>query len=171
MEIDNTQPFQPKRKPTLLVVLAVLSFISIGLTLLQQVFALMSGPMSEDQLEVYEATVYESIAQLREVGMDGMVAMMEKVLAMSVYANNEVYFMNNLMTLLFAVLGGVGVYMMLQLNKMGFHFYIIYSLSPVLVLYTLFPIAAIPTIVVVVSLIIGAVFCLLYGLNLKHMKK
>jgi hypothetical protein len=170
MGIDNTQPYQPTRKPTFLVVLVVLSFISIGLTLIQQFFALLSGPMSEEQMEVYQAEVYEAIAQLRDAGMDGMVTMMEKVLAMSVYANDEVYFLNNAMTLVAAIIGGVGVYMMFQLKKIGFHLYIIYSLSPVLILYTVFPIASIPTIVVVMSLFLGALFSILYGLNLKHMK-
>jgi hypothetical protein len=170
MEIDNTQPYQPTRKPTFLVVLVVLSFISIGLTLIQQFFALMTGPMSEERMEVYQAEVYESIAQLRDAEMDGMVTMMEKVLAMSIYANDEVYYLNNVLTLLAAILGAIGVLMMLQLKKIGFHLYIIYSLSPVLILYALFPIAAIPTIVVVMSLFLGALFSVLYGLNLKHMK-
>lgn len=169
-ELVDNQEFQPTRKPTFLVVLAILSFITITLNFFQYLVSLISGPMNQEAWELYEATLYESVGQMNDVGMTGMAAMVEQVIRMSYIANFDYFVMNNVLQLITLLIGAVGVFLMLQLKKVGFHLYVIYSLLPVILLYTLFPVEAIPTFVVVATLVISAIFCVLYALNLKHMK-
>lgn len=169
-EFVDDQEFQPTRKPTFLVVLAILSFITITLNFFQYLVSLISGPMNQEAWELYEATMYESVGQMNDLGMTGMAAMVEQVIQMSYIANFDYFVMNNVLQLITLLIGAVGVFLMLQLKKVGFHLYVIYSLLPVVLLYTLFPVEAIPTFIVVATLVISAIFCVLYALNLKHMK-
>jgi hypothetical protein len=169
-EFVDEQPYQPTRKPTFLVVLAVLSFISIGLNFFQYIISLLSGPMNQDAWELYEATMYESVGQMNDLGMDGLAKMVEQVIQMTYLVNFDYFVVNNMLQIITVLIGAVGVVLMLRLKKIGFHLYVIYSLLPVLILYILFPVEVIPTIVVVLSLFFSALFCVLYALNLKHMK-
>ena len=169
-EYSTEQEYQPTAKPTFLVVLAVLSFISMGLNFLQYLFSFISGPMNQDTWEVYEATMYESVGQMNDLGWSGMAEMVEQVIQMSYMANFDYFVLNNLLQLIAVLIGGAGVFMMLRLKKIGFHLYVIYSLLPVVIMYLLFPTEVIATFVVVSTLVVSAIFCLLYALNLKHMK-
>jgi hypothetical protein len=169
-EYSTEQEYQPTSKPTFLVVLAVLSFISMGLNFLQYLISLMSGPMNQDAWELYEATMYESVGQMNDLGMSGMAAMVEQVIQMSYIANFDYFVLNNVLQLVAVLIGAAGVFMMLRLKKIGFHLYVIYSLLPVVIMYLLFPAEVIATFVVVSTLVVSAIFCVLYALNLKHMK-
>ncbi len=169
-EYSTEQEYQPTAKPTFLVVLAVLSFISMGLNFLQYLFSFISGPMNQDAWEVYEATMYESVGQMNDLGWSGMAEMVEQVIQMSYMANFDYFVLNNLLQLIAVLIGGAGVFMMLRLKKIGFHLYVIYSLLPVVIMHLLFPTEVIATFVVVSTLVVSAIFCLLYALNLKHMK-
>ena len=169
-ELVDQQKFQPTRKPTFLVVLAVLSFITITLNFFQYLVSLIAGPMNQEEWEIYEATLYESVGQMNDLGMTGMAAMVEQVIQMSYIANFDYFVLNNALQLIAALIGALGVFMMLRLKKIGFHLYVIYSLLPVVIMYLLFPTEVIATFVVLSTLVISAIFCLLYALNLKHMK-
>jgi hypothetical protein len=126
--------------------------------------------MNQDTWEVYEATMYESVGQMNDLGWSGMAEMVEQVIQMSYMANFDYFVLNNLLQLIAVLIGGAGVFMMLRLKKIGFHLYVIYSLLPVVIMYLLFPTEVIATFVVVSTLVVSAIFCLLYALNLKHMK-
>lgn len=169
-ELVDHQEFQPTRKPTFLVVLAVLSFITITLNFFQYLVSLISGPMNQEAWELYEASLYESVGQMNDLGMTGLAAMVEQVIQMSYITNFDYFVLNNLLQLLALLIGAVGVFMMLRLKKIGFHLYVIYSLLPVVIMYLLFPTEIIATFVVLSTLVISAIFCVLYALNLKHMK-
>ena len=169
-EYSTEQEYQPTSKPTFLAVLAVLSFISMGLNFLQYLISLMSGPMNQDAWELYEATMYESVGQMNDLGMSGMAAMVEQVIQMWYIANFDYFVLNNVLQLVAVLIGAAGVFMMLRLKKIGFHLYVIYSLLPVVIMYLLFPAEVIATFVVVSTLVVSAIFCVLYALNLKHMK-
>jgi hypothetical protein len=169
-EVVDEQEYQPTRKPTFLVVLAILSLITIVLNFFQYIMALLSGPMNQDAWEIYEATMYESVGQMNDVGMDGMATMIEQLIQMSYIANFDYFVMNNLLQLVAVLIGAAGVVFMLRLKKIGFHLYVIYSLLPIIITYLLFPIEVIPTFIIIAQLIISAIFCVLYALNLKHLK-
>jgi len=164
------QEFQPAKKPTFLVVLAILSFVSMSWSFFQYIVSLLSGPMNQDAWELYEATMYESVGQMNDVGMDGVAAMFEQVIQMSYIANFDCFVINNVLQLITVIIGALGVILMLQLRKIGFHFYVIYSLLPIILSYILFPVEVIPTVVVITQLVLSAIFCTLYALNFKHLK-
>lgn len=158
------------KRPTFLVVLVVLSMISLVLTFFSSLLNLMSGPMQEEVLETFTATQYESIAVLRDLGSDGMANFLEQIIQMSVYQNNEIFVSSNGVSFIASILGIIGVMMMYRLRKLGFHLYVIYSLSPFVIYYLLFPISLIPTVMVIGSFIISLIFVLLYARFLKLME-
>lgn len=169
-QIDSNQPNSTKKRPTFLIILAVLSFLSLALSFFGSLFSFFAGPLSEEEIESQNADLYESVSLLKSQGMDGFADTMEKTMQYANYMNSEAFVMGNLTSLLVSILGILAVVMMLKLKKIGFHLYVAYSLLPILLMYAIAPAEYITTFSVVTSLVISALFCLLYGLNLKHMK-
>lgn len=56
------------------------------------------------------------------------------------------------------------------MRKIGFHLYIIYSLIPIADTLYFFGGMQITTALIVLYFVVGGVFTLLYGLQLKHMR-
>jgi hypothetical protein len=166
LEFENEKPKRPK----FLVVLAVLSYISIGIGTLGVVFSLIAGPSSQEQLEQSEAQLYESIQIMKEARMDDMVEIFETSAQQAVYINNEVFYSFNILNLLSLIIGFMGVYIMMKLKKVGFHLYVAYSLLPIIISYAIIPMNLIIGASIIFSVILSAIFCVLYGLNLKHME-
>ncbi|PHR44744.1 MAG: hypothetical protein COA32_14095 [Fluviicola sp.] len=165
-ELENEKP----KRPTFLVVLAVLSYISIGIGTLGVLFSLISGPISQEQLEQQEAQLYESINVLNDAGMDDFVTIIETSSNQAKYINNEVFYSFNIINLLSLIIGFMGVFLMMKLKKVGFHLYVAYSLLPIIIIYALIPMNLIIGVSIIASVILSAIFCILYGLNLKHME-
>lgn len=168
--LDEEMGNVPDKRPVFLTVLAVLSFISIGMGSLSSLSTLTTGPMSEGQLEEYQAAQYESIELMKSQNMEGLENMIMTMMEMTIYQNNNVFYAYNSLNFILFIIGGVGVFLMLKLRKLGFHLYVIYSLVPVLAFYIFFPMEIIPSFLVIGTTLLSGVFCLLYGLNLKHMK-
>lgn len=167
--IESVQP-EKKKKPVFLVILSVLSLITIGFGLISALLAIMNGPVDFELLEEGMTEMYGMIDLYEEQGIDFMVSFIQKTIDSNLYINNEAFFLNQIFTLITLLIGLVAVIMMLKLKKIGYHLYIIYSFLPVITLYVVLPSELISTVFVIVSLIMSALFCLLYGLNLKHMK-
>lgn len=159
-----------EKRPTFLVFLAVMSFISIGFSFLGVFSSLFTGPLNEEQIEFQRAAMYDSISTFQSQGMDDVAAMFEKLMRYTEYMNSEAFYSGLISNLIVSVLGLIAVIMMLKLKKIGFHLYVGYSLLPIISMYIITPMELISTFVVIVGLVISALFCLLYGLNLKHMK-
>ena len=168
-ELDEVIDEKPKR-PNFLVALVVLSAVSMLMNLYASIEGLSTGAPSEVERETYEATQYENINELKDQGLDGMAEVLEEVLIMTLYQNKEVYNSFYWFTLLYTLLGVAAIVLMFQLRKIGFHLYVVYSLAPILVTYILIPVALIPSFIIIGTLLISLLFCVLYGLNLKHMK-
>ena len=166
LEVENEKP----KRPTFLVVLAVLSYISIGIGGIGLLFTLINGPSSQEQLEQQEAQLYESIQTLNESGMDDFVRIIETSSQQAKYINNEAFYSFNILNLIALIIGFIGVFMMMRLKKIGFHLYVAYSLLPVIISYAIIPSNLIIGISIIFSVILSAIFCVLYGLNLKHME-
>jgi len=167
---DNTFIGGNKKKPTLLIVLVVLSFIYLAYYLFDVIRALLVGPISEEQMEMQRAAFYESMSQMQSQGMDGFIEFFEKLLRFIEFANSEAFYLLNITSLVSVLLGLTAVILMLKLKKIGFHLYVAYSLLPIIIIYLTFPIEIISTFIVVYHIVISAIFCVLYGLNLKHME-
>lgn len=159
-----------KKRPTFLVFLAVLSFINLAFSFFGALFSFFTGPLSEEQMEAQKAQIYESISVLQSQGMDGFAEMFEKSILYAEYMNFEAFYLGNMSSFIIAIIGLVSVILMLRLNKVGFHLYVAYSLLPIVIMYAITPMNLISTFSVVAPLVISAIFCVLYGLNLKHMK-
>ncbi|MDX1653410.1 MAG: hypothetical protein R3277_13010 [Brumimicrobium sp.] len=168
--LDNTSEIQNEKRPVFLIVLAVLSFISIGISFIVNLLNLIQGPKSPEALEQEQVSAYEAIGPLKQQGMESFVEMIEKSIAMTIYINNEIFYLYNTLTLLSLIVGLVGVILMLRLKKIGFHLYVIYSLLPIVLMYALIPMNFIVTFYVILTVVFSALFCVLYGINLKYMK-
>tara|TARA_R100000951_G_scaffold97055_1_gene86600 strand:- start:20 stop:544 length:525 start_codon:yes stop_codon:yes gene_type:complete len=166
---DNASMESNKKKPTLLVFLVVLSFIYQAYYLFDVIRAFITGPISEEQMEMQRAAFYESMSQMQSQGMDGFIDFFEKLLRFIEYANFEAFYLLNITSLVSVLLGITAVILMIKLKKIGFHLYVAYSLLPVILMYLIFPMEIISTFIVVSQIVIAAIFCVLYGLNLKHM--
>jgi hypothetical protein len=168
---QNTDMKSNEKKPTFLVFLVVLTGINLAFSFYDSISSLIVGPKTEEQMEAQKAAVYDSMAELEgQEGMESLTAMTEKGIRYNEYINYEAFALNYSISLLVAIVGLVAVLMMIQLKKIGFHIYVVYSLLPTISMYLIVPSELISTFTVLVPILISALFCVLYGLNLKHME-
>lgn len=169
-EVLESQEFEkaPKR-PAFLLVLCILSFISIGLSFITALFSLITGPSSEEEILELKVEFTQQMSEMDALGAHWASEIFRKLIHIT-EATNAAHYMNTFTTILILLVGALGVFMMLKGKKLGFHFYIIYSLLTAVQLYLFVDPRYIPTFLVVTSLLFSGIFVLLYGLNLKHMK-
>lgn len=163
-EVVRTKP------PVFLIVLAVLSILYVSSNLFNSVAALVSGPKSSAEIAVAEEAITKSVAQMQNMGQEGFANMFQTIIERIHYMNDVVFYKQNILNFIVALVGLVAVVLMLKLKKIGFHLYIIYSLLFVGIVYLVFPMKMILNIEIIFSLFVSALFCLLYGLNLKAMR-
>lgn len=163
------QENQIEKRPTLLLVVAILSLINIGWSLINNFTALFRGPMSDDAVENFKAEISQNMTQLEGSNVNwaqdfftGIIDMTEKV--------NASHTLSTILGIITLLLGLVSVIFMLKQRKIGFHGYIIYSFLASIQIYFFVQPSLFSNTVVIVSLIISGIFVLLYGLNLKWMK-
>ncbi|MBW7866856.1 MAG: hypothetical protein H3C31_00865 [Brumimicrobium sp.] len=164
---------EPRKRPVFLVVLCILSMLYIFSTTVGVLTSLADGPLTEDQMMVEEAKFYESLAQIESTGArisDDMRSMFKVMIENTKYINNEKHYINSVVNLISLIIGAVGVMFMFNLRKIGFHFYLVYSLLPVVMMYVLVPMYLVSTVVVILSLSVATIFALLYGSQLKCMR-
>ena len=166
-QLDYNQ--QPAERPTFLKVLCILSFISIGLSLIFSLGSVFGGPQSEEEMVAQKVELLEANEELRDSGMDGFADMMEQMTRMNESINANFY-MASVVSILALLIGFYGVFSMWQGKKLGFHLYIVYSLISVGQLYLFVSPADIPSIAIIFNLIVAAVFILLYSRKLLWMK-
>ena len=109
------------------------------------------------------------IVELKELGFDALVEMLEKVQAMTEVLNAH-FVSSNLVNIAIALLGAASVYLMFKRNHLGFHGYIIYNLLACVSVYFFVSPAMVPTIILIVNLIISLIFVLLYAKHLPWIK-
>jgi len=169
-QLDSDFREEQKERPGFLTVLCVLSFIATGLGILSGLYTLISGKQNEEQMLESKVQLTKSISDMKRLGMDSWVDMMEKIQAMSIDINNNFY-LAAFISLIIAALGLYGVIKMFKGYKIGFHLYIIYSLLSVASLYIYVSPANVPSIIVIINLIIAAIFIFMYSRNLHWMNK
>lgn len=169
--IDEFTETSKRKRPVLLTVLLILSGIYIAGNFLGVINSLMTGPLSEELLEAELSNLYASAADLQATGAgEQMGRIIETMIDNAVYINNEAFLATNLATLITLIVGALSVFLMFKLKKIGFHLYIVYSLLPIITMYMITPMEMILTFSVVVTVVVGGIFSVLYGLNLKYMK-
>lgn len=167
--IENNDFQQENKRPTLLTVLCILSFISIGFSLLGNFLALLSGPLPLDELEKVMTDSMKLVNTLQEAGNTDLSKTLELVLRTQEYINANFY-AHTLVTLIGLASGFMGVLFMFKGRKNGFHFYIVYNILSIVGIYVSVPASEVPTIMIVSNMIFSAIFILLYSRNLSWMK-
>jgi hypothetical protein len=167
-EIIEVQP--EDKRPVILLVAAILSFISIGVTTVAILFNLIGGPLNEDELQENRVNMARSKTQMREAGGSSyFIKFFDQIEGMTEETNNSFYLANGL-NLLVNTCGFAGVFMMMRRRRLGFHLYIVYSLLAVGVMYLYVSPQNIPTISLVFGLFFSGIFVFMYSRALKWMR-
>lgn len=171
MELDqHDTPQEPLERPTFLTVLLVMSCISIGLGAISNLSGLVSGPMDDASIEQFKGEQYEAIGELKNMGLDDLSDMISAMMELTIYQSQNNYYLFQLMNLLTLLLGGYSVFLMFKLKRLGFHFYVAYSLLPIIWFYAFVPSELIPNFLIFGSLFLSALFVGLYAIYLKRME-
>lgn len=168
MEDNISQVVLPKKRPTFITVLCILSFIgSGGFGLLQSVYQYVTFDQTYPNKV---AQIEEGIQKLEDAGMDSgffYESAQNGLLVLEKTAENLAPMTAT--NVLFALLSLLGIFLMFKLKKNGFYLYAVANLFWMLV-----PIYFIGMEVGMMTLgiagIITILFIILYAVNLKHME-
>ena len=159
---------EDQKRPRMLLVLSILSFIAIGFGIFAILFSLVIGPMDEEQLMAQRVEIAKQKTEFRNVGMSEYTDILDKSLAISEETNEHFYLANSILFLTYGI-GLFGVILMLRRRKLGFHLYIIYSLLSLSGLYIYVSAENVPMLATIVNLIITGLFIFLYSRTIKWM--
>lgn len=155
-----------KKRPDLLTVLCFLSWAWIGFNLYSVASTLMNGKLSPEELREQELTILEGQT---EESIEMTQGVIEEAMEMLHIAQDKFMLLNGI-ELISLLLGAVGVFFMFKQRKLGFHLYIVYTLGSVLYFTYFFGHLSMGVAFAITSALLGGLFVLLYGLQLKHMK-
>ena len=160
---DDFQSMKEKRGPFLLT-LCILSWIMIGFSLISTLFTYLGGVEKlEDSVSIMEDQMSE-ISQASSFGgamMESALEMLEKTI--------ENFSAINISTMLALLIGGLGVYMMFNLKKMGFGLYVLYCIAIPAVSIAFLGSSQAVMMSIGINAFISIAFIIMYGVNLKRM--
>ncbi|MGB1102684.1 MAG: hypothetical protein ACPG21_03570 [Crocinitomicaceae bacterium] len=154
------------KRPTTLKVLLILSAISLAFQLIVQVMNTINGPLNEEQMREQKI---EMMAGFTEESAELMQGTMTEMLALADIGNENFYLISAISLMTIAI-GLASLWLMFQMRRIGFHLYVIYSLIPIADTIYFFGGMQITTMLIVLFAIVGGVFSILYGMQLKHMR-
>ena len=163
--IDIEPNISGKRGQTLKV-LAILSWIAIGLSALILVFTVANGPFSAEEMEE-QKVLFLSGMNDEMIQILGEEYVNETVMIMEV--SNDLFYSVNGFSLANVVLGFYAVYLMYHLKKRGYYLYLIYSIVPIVSSIAFFGTGTMIMFSVAFAAIFSLLFCILYGYQLKRM--
>nr|WP_294860669.1 hypothetical protein [uncultured Fluviicola sp.] len=166
----NQEIEQNPKRPVLLTVLCILSFIVVGFGLLGVLFSLLGGQPSPEEIEATSNQLIQTAGDMRDKNIIWAADMIEQMADLTVYQQQR-YWSVLLVNALTMLTGFVGVLFMFKGKKLGFHLYIVYNLLSVGGTFLIVPSHMVPMVTVIMNLIISGVFILLYSRNLKWMNK
>jgi hypothetical protein len=167
-DFNDSQLTEKQERPSFLTVLSILSFISIGFSLIASLFELISGPMTTNQLEENKIELLKQADEMRSLDFEGGATMLEKIQRMT-EALNANFYSASIVSIVILLVGLFGVISMWRARKIGFHFYIIYSLLSIIQIYFFISASDIPLPIVLWNLFFSALFTIMYSRNLKWM--
>lgn len=162
-EVQDQQTIS--KRPVFLLVLVILSSINISISTLGAVGAMLGGKPDKAMVKNAKldfANIREQLEKAQAEDFIYIVDQMEGV-TLNMFKHFQAY---NGVQFFVLVFGLTGVILMYQRKKLGFHFYIIYSLGLVVLPYLFNPITGIPTILTIVGILYGALWVFLYSRNL-----
>lgn len=166
----NQETEQPKKRPVLLTVLCILSFIVVGFGLLGVLFSLIGGEPTTEEIEAAYNQIVQMASDMRDKQLTTIADMLEQGAELTMYQQHRYWSVLSINALTM-ITGFVGVLFMFRGKKLGFHLYIIYNLLSVGGTFLIVPSHMVPMASVIMNLIISGLFIFLYSLNLKWMNK
>ncbi len=159
------EPIVKKKRPVFLLVLVILSSLNMSVSLLGSFSGMLGAKPDAKMIKQAKLEFANMREQLEEGGAADFTYIIDQMESVTdnMFKHFQAY---NSVQFLILVLGLAGVILMYQRRKLGFHFYIIYSLGLVVLPYFFNPITGIPTILTIVGILYGGVWVLLYSRNL-----
>lgn len=114
-------------RPKGLFILLLLTFFNTGSSIFFGLLTVLFLRPTEVELKKEKLEMAKSIIEIKELGMDSLATLLEKVQGMTDVLNHH-FLGVNLVNIGVCLLGGVSAFFMLQRNHLGFHGYIIYNL-------------------------------------------
>ena len=163
------EPIVKKKRPVFLLVLVILSSLNMSVSLLGSFSGMLGAKPDAKMIKQAKLEFANMREQLEEGGAADFTYIIDQMESVTdnMFKHFQAY---NSVQFLILVLGLAGVILMYQRRKLGFHFYIIYSLGLVVLPYFFNPITGIPTILTIVGILYGGVWVLLYSRNLHWME-
>lgn len=163
----TTEP--TNQRPKRLTILLVLTLINTGSSIFFGLLTVLFFKPTAADLKKERLEMAKSIVELKELGFDALVEMLEKVQSMTEVLNAH-FIGSNLVNIAIAMFGAAAAYLMFKRNHLGFHGYIIYNLLACVSVYFFVSPAMVPSVILIVNLIISLIFVLLYAKHLTWMK-
>lgn len=163
--IDIEPNISGKRGQTLKV-LAILSWIAIGLSTVVLLFTIARGPYSAEEMDEQKVVLLSGMTD-EMIEILGEDYVNETVMTMEV--TNNLFYSIYGFSLAHSVLGFYAVFLMFNLKKRGFYLYLIYSIVPIFSTFGFYGMGTMMIFSVVFSSLISLLFCILYGYQLKRM--
>ena len=168
--LQDYKQIDENKRPTLLVVLSVLSLMVIASGLFSNLLSLFSGPLSADQVQDLIDVNMPEVNKLYAIGATFWGDTTLKIINMVSYTNANFY-MDRMINIVGYSIGLFGVLNMLRGVKLGFHFYIIYNLISLIAVFASVPNSEIPGFYFGFFGAVSLVFIYLYSKTLPWMKK
>ena len=169
-DYEGSELKQNEKRPGLLTVLCILTFVNVGMSLFSLLASLFSGPLGEEEMTDQRLQFVKIADEMKSMNLFSFAEIFEKLQRMSESLNDHFY-SNSVVSISVLLLGLFGALMMWQGKRIGFHFYIGYSLLAILQIYLFVSPADIPSFVVIWGLLISVLFVFMYSRNLKWMSK
>ena len=169
MSSEESQTRMNARPPKGLMVLLVLTWVNTLFSIVTTIFTLIFMRPSAQDLEQEKLEMAKSIVELKKLGMDSFVSLLERLQAMT-EAMQPYFVQSNLVNVLVLACGAVAAWFMYRRNQLGFHLYIIYNLASIGSIYLFISPSLIPSVIILVNSLISVVFVLLYAKHLPWLK-
>lgn len=164
------QEEQKRKRPVLLTVLCILSFVVVGFGILGVLFSLIGGQPTADEIDAAYNQIIQMASEMRDKQLTTIADMLEQGAELTVYQQHRYWSVLGINALTMFT-GFAGVLLMFRGKRLGFHLYIIYNLLSVGGTFLIVPSHMVPMVSVIMNLIISGLFIFLYSLNLKWMNK
>jgi hypothetical protein len=157
------------KRPKFLLVLVILSGINIVTSIIGALSGMLGSKPDQAMIKSAKLEFANMREQLQKADAEDFIYIIDQMQSVTVnmFKHFQAY---NSFQFLILVLGLTGIVLMFRGKKLGFHFYIIYTLGLVLLPYFFNPITGIPTLLTIVGIIYGGIWVWLYSRNLHWLK-
>lgn len=160
---------EQKKRPVFLTVLCILTLVWAGIGFLRTLTMLVIGVRSSAEMQKETDLLLKAADKMRSAGFDSLGKYYEQTADMGVQLNQSAYGYAAL--LMVAVLLGIfGAILMLLGKKLGFHFYIGYTMLGMIAPYFFASSDSIPVAYTILSAFFGLLFVFMYSRNLRWLK-